>query len=209
VMSISRFGPPAGFGYPLDGLLPPSPCRLCFTPTALVGLAPSESSPFRRYRAVSGPMHPPTVFSRCYSRRLTPSRTSGPRFLGFDPSESPSRSAEVESADTPVTPVGFFPSRAFPQRPGPAFRQVSAHTLTESAVAIHRSGPPSPTGRVSASQSAFAWPKPVKRASPRSVQTTLLGFLRRLTILNIRRSRFPSYGFTTRRVVHHCRPPAS
>jgi len=49
--SEPRCVPPPGFGYPLDGFLPPSPCRLCFTPTALVGLAPSESSPFERYRA--------------------------------------------------------------------------------------------------------------------------------------------------------------
>jgi len=46
--SNPRCVPPAGFGYPLDGFLPPNPCRLCFTPTALVGLSPAEFSPFRR-----------------------------------------------------------------------------------------------------------------------------------------------------------------
>jgi hypothetical protein len=35
----ARYVPPSGFGYPLDGLLPPSPCRFCFTPTALLGFA--------------------------------------------------------------------------------------------------------------------------------------------------------------------------
>lgn len=50
-VSNPRCVPPAGFGYPLDGFLPPSPCRLSFTPTALVGLAPAERSPFERYRA--------------------------------------------------------------------------------------------------------------------------------------------------------------
>jgi hypothetical protein len=35
--STSRYVPPSGFGYPLGGLLLPSPCRVCFTPTALLG----------------------------------------------------------------------------------------------------------------------------------------------------------------------------
>jgi hypothetical protein len=35
----ARYVPPSGFGYPLDGLLPPSPCRFCFTPAALMGFA--------------------------------------------------------------------------------------------------------------------------------------------------------------------------
>jgi hypothetical protein len=33
----ARYVPPSGFAYPLDGLLPPSPCRSCFIPTALMG----------------------------------------------------------------------------------------------------------------------------------------------------------------------------
>ena len=35
--STSRYVPPSGFGYPLGGLLLPSPCRVCFAPTALLG----------------------------------------------------------------------------------------------------------------------------------------------------------------------------
>jgi hypothetical protein len=35
----ARYVPPAGFGYPLDGLLPLSPCRFYFTPAALLGFA--------------------------------------------------------------------------------------------------------------------------------------------------------------------------
>jgi hypothetical protein len=35
----ARFGPPAGFGYPLGGLLPAQPRRPCFMPAALLGLA--------------------------------------------------------------------------------------------------------------------------------------------------------------------------
>jgi len=35
----ARFGPSSGFGYPLDGFLPSSPCRLYFAPAALLGFA--------------------------------------------------------------------------------------------------------------------------------------------------------------------------
>jgi len=50
----TRFVPPAGFGDPLGGLLPPSPCRFCFTPAALLGftlrsfLLPQGSRTFPR-----------------------------------------------------------------------------------------------------------------------------------------------------------------
>jgi hypothetical protein len=33
----SCFGPPSGFGYPLDGFRPSTPGRACFVPTALLG----------------------------------------------------------------------------------------------------------------------------------------------------------------------------
>ena len=35
----ARFGPPSGFGYPLDGLSPSDPRRFCFAPAALLGFA--------------------------------------------------------------------------------------------------------------------------------------------------------------------------
>jgi hypothetical protein len=46
---LARYVPPSGFGYPLDGLLPPSPRRPCFMPTALLGFRPSEHFPPERY----------------------------------------------------------------------------------------------------------------------------------------------------------------
>jgi hypothetical protein len=46
---LARYGPPPGFGYPLDGLRPPGPRRPCFVPTALLGFRPSEPSPPGRY----------------------------------------------------------------------------------------------------------------------------------------------------------------
>jgi hypothetical protein len=38
-LASARYVPPSGFPNPLDGLLPPSPCRFCFTPAALMGFA--------------------------------------------------------------------------------------------------------------------------------------------------------------------------
>jgi hypothetical protein len=35
----AHYVPPSGFGYPLGGFLPSDPCRLCFTPAALLGFA--------------------------------------------------------------------------------------------------------------------------------------------------------------------------
>jgi len=35
--SPTRYVPPSGFGYPLDGLRPSGPRRFCFTPAALLG----------------------------------------------------------------------------------------------------------------------------------------------------------------------------
>lgn len=43
--AATRYVPPPGFGYPLDGLLPPRPCRPCFVSAALLGLHPSELPP--------------------------------------------------------------------------------------------------------------------------------------------------------------------
>ncbi len=62
----ARYGPPSGFGYPLDGFRPSIPRRSCFVPAALLGFLPSEPSPPARYRAVSDADEPACCFScRC------------------------------------------------------------------------------------------------------------------------------------------------
>jgi hypothetical protein len=48
-MPLACYGPPSGFGYPLDGFLPLPPRRACFVPTALVGFIPSKRSPLARW----------------------------------------------------------------------------------------------------------------------------------------------------------------
>jgi hypothetical protein len=92
----ARYVPPAGFGYPLGGLRPSSPGRLCFAPAALLGftlrslLLPQGNH--ARFRT-DGPTY---RFARRYPRRpKAKGRPNGPRFLGFDPCGNPWRPASV------------------------------------------------------------------------------------------------------------------
>jgi hypothetical protein len=60
--STPHFVPPSGFGYPLDGLLLPSPCRVCFAPTALLGFTLRSVPLPKGIRGVSARKHPRAVF---------------------------------------------------------------------------------------------------------------------------------------------------
>jgi hypothetical protein len=76
----ARYVPPAGFGDPLGGLLPPSPCRACFIPAALLGFAlrsfllPEGIRAFPRGRTHL-PFLPPVI--------PPPKRWAGPAVRGF------------------------------------------------------------------------------------------------------------------------------
>jgi hypothetical protein len=89
-LASARYVPSSGFGYPLDGLLPPSPCRFCFTPAALLGFTLRSFLLPKGTRRVSAVDEPAYRFSRRYSRppkRM--GRPNEPRFPGFHPSGSP------------------------------------------------------------------------------------------------------------------------
>ena len=117
----ARYGPPAGFGYPLGGLRPPRPCRFCFTPAALLGFT------LRSFLLTKGirPRFRGDGPAYRFSRRLFPppkrwARPNGPRFPGFDPSESPWRPIRGVSAPATGCSLGFRPFLGYPgERPGP------------------------------------------------------------------------------------------
>jgi hypothetical protein len=103
----ARYVPPSGFGYPLGGFLPSDPCRFCFTPAALLGF-PLRSVPLSRgIRHVSVRKHPPTVSPGVFPAAEAPGRPAGPRFLGFDPPESPLRPTTRLTHRPPDAPLGF------------------------------------------------------------------------------------------------------
>jgi hypothetical protein len=104
----ARYGPPSGFGYPLDGLRPPNPCRFCFTPAALMGFTLRSVPLSQGCRNVSESVGPAYRFPRrCFRRPKAPDRPDGFRFPGFDPCESPSRT-DVGLARRPLAaPLGF------------------------------------------------------------------------------------------------------
>jgi hypothetical protein len=80
-----RYVPPSGFGDPLGGLLPPSPCRFSFTPAALMGLRPSEPSPLGRYPPRFRAEGPTCRFSRRFSRRRSGRPAQRAAASGFQP----------------------------------------------------------------------------------------------------------------------------
>jgi hypothetical protein len=124
----ARYVAPSGFGYPLGAFLPPSPCRFCFTPAALMGftlrsfLLPKGIRAFPLGRTHL-PFHPPVYpvpkhgagSTGCGSWVSTLSRVPGDR--------------RVFSAPTAGCSLGFHPSRAHPRKPWPGFRPASSHAL--------------------------------------------------------------------------------
>jgi hypothetical protein len=135
------------------------------------GISPFGVFPSRKVPAAfPQQMNPHAVSPGGTADTEVPTRSARPRLLGFDPSESSSRPTGVWHAETPGTPLGFIPSRAFPQQP---CRDPSRTPLTRFAEPApqdrsHRR-PRVSIGRRLAS--------PALTSEPASLgETTLLGF---------------------------------
>lgn len=113
---LTRYGPPSGFGYPRDGLHPPGPGRLCFAPTALMGLS---------LRSI-----PPTGSARCHHRRRSTcrflagctrreasSRRRRPRLLDPTPARVAASTTRRLGRRACGGSHGFFPSKVNQRRP--------------------------------------------------------------------------------------------
>jgi hypothetical protein len=125
---LTRYVPPAGFGYPLDGLLPPRPRRFCFTPAALLGFTlrsfPISKGirPFPSRRAHM-PFLPP-IFP-------PPRRWAGPTVRGFWALTLLRVPGGLTGFNSPTAgcSLGFYPLRVFRRQPGPSFHSGSSHAL--------------------------------------------------------------------------------
>jgi hypothetical protein len=89
-------------------------------------------------RRVSARKHPLTVLPAVSPAAEATGRPGRPRFLGFYPFESPSRSDRCLICRPPAAPLGFCPSRVFEQGPRPGFRPVSSHALRGSGEQARR-----------------------------------------------------------------------
>lgn len=120
--------PPAGFGYPLDGLLPPKPYPAYFSRAALLGFALRSVPLSQGIRSVTARKHPPAV-----SPAVTPGRKaeSDPRAAapGLCPLRESLACGECLVRRSAGCSPGLHPSRASQRQPRTGFRRLSSHAL--------------------------------------------------------------------------------
>ena len=134
----ARYVPPSGFGYPLDGFLPAIPCRLYFTPAALMGFTLRSFPLSKGIRRVTTRKPPHTVSPAVVPAAEAANRPDKLRFLGFDPPESPWRTNTVLVRSALAAPLGFSLlglshedlARAFTQVPLTCFADPTARPPT-------------------------------------------------------------------------------
>jgi hypothetical protein len=147
----TRYVPPSGFGYPLDGFLPSIPCRFCFAPAALMGFSLRSFLLPKGIRYVSARKDPPTVGLSVYPMRgIGPARQAP--VSGLCPFQE-SLATRVCLARQPLAaPLGFALLGLAAEGLEPGFRPTSPRVLGVSAC-------------TSEYRSAFALPRPILTAS--------------------------------------------
>jgi hypothetical protein len=91
----ARFGPPSGFGYPLDGLRPSGPRRFCFAPAALLGFALRSFLLSFGSRGITTRKDPLAVSPAGFPTAEATGRPSRPQLLGIDRPRVPHDQTEV------------------------------------------------------------------------------------------------------------------
>jgi hypothetical protein len=103
----ARYGPPAGFGYPLGGLRPSIPCRFYFAPAALLGFALRSLLLPQGTDGVSAAVDPRAVSPVVLPTADAAGRPDRPRLLGFHPCRSPLPVSALLTRWPPDAPLGF------------------------------------------------------------------------------------------------------
>jgi hypothetical protein len=167
----ARYVPPSGFGHPLDGLLPSDPCRVCFTPAALLGFTLRSFPLSRGIRASpSERTHLPfyrTIFPPPKQRAGSRDRGSWASTLLRIPGGH-----HVFSATPTGCSLGFRPSRAYQKEPCSGFHPNSSHVLYKANSKAEGSPAPQSINRL------LLGPVRPQRKAPLTDKTALLGFLR-------------------------------
>jgi len=167
----TRYGPPSGFGYPLDGFRPAIPCRFYFTPAALMGLTLRRFPLPEGIACVSARKNPRTVG---LSVIPTPKRRAGPIDLGFWALALPGVPCDRQVFKPTATgaSLGFHPSRVNQRKLWPRFPPASSHALGRCS-----GEPPHPRTPQSVDQPSLG---PTQRcAGAQAGKATLIGFLHR------------------------------
>jgi hypothetical protein len=145
----ARFVPPSGFGYPPDGFLPAIPCRFYFTPAALKGFTLRSFPLSKGTRRVTARVNPHTVSPTVLLAAEAAGRPGRPRFLGFDPLESPLRPSVWLAQRPPAAPLGFTLlgptreslARAFTRPPLTCFQFRPRRTVPAAPQSLDRLSP--------------------------------------------------------------------
>lgn len=192
----ARFGPPSGFGYPLDGLRPGDPGRSCFIPAALMGftlrsfLLAEGSRPFPTDRTHLLFILRYTTHPKAWGRR------GRPQFLGFDPSGSPWRAHAGLERRPLDAPLGF----GLLGHAAETFAGISPDVRSHAF-------PRSPFSAAAASQRIDQLQRPLVRPRqpqpPRRGRATPTGFLHR-PLPDHSDDAHPGYVFTSPRDPHYC-----